>query len=122
LFSPVESFREFKYLKRLDPLWPVSVAAADVGHPLAQNKAPTWHRLNAQAWVFMQSQINGSHRQQTTVSSEVTTCDGSAPGLPVTAATPESLAGGSLTVRYASPGVLTATSGSADPNGPLTDP
>jgi hypothetical protein len=39
LFAPVESFREFKQLKQLDPLWPVEIAVADVGHPRAQNWA-----------------------------------------------------------------------------------
>ena len=42
LFPAVESFRIFKYLKRLDPSWPVEVALADVGHSRAQNKPETW--------------------------------------------------------------------------------
>ena len=80
LFPAVESFRMFKYLKRLDPRWPVEVALADVGHSRAQNKPETWHRLNAQAFQWLQSQINRSHEQQTTVSREPTVCDESAPG------------------------------------------
>ena len=40
LFPAVESFRMFKYLKRLDPRWPVELALADVGHSRAQNKPP----------------------------------------------------------------------------------
>ena len=74
LFPAVESFRMFKYLKRLDPRWPVEVALADVGHSRAQNKPDTWHRLNDQACQWLQSNIDRSHEQQTTVSSEATVC------------------------------------------------
>ncbi|HZU49730.1 MAG TPA: CocE/NonD family hydrolase, partial [Mycobacterium sp.] len=130
LFEPVESFRMFKYLKRLDPLWPVEVAVADVGHSLAQNKPDTWHRLNDQAWQFLQSQINGSHREQTTVSSEPTICSGE-PGQPsastpaddITATTPEGLSHGALTITYGGGShTLTNYTGFTDPNGPATDP
>src|SRR5215218_9595273 len=74
LFEAVESFRMFKYLKRRDPRWPVEVSLADVGHSRAQNKPAQWQRLNDRAWQWMQSQIQGSHEQETTVSSQVTTC------------------------------------------------
>jgi dienelactone hydrolase len=128
LFPALESFRMFKYLKRLDPRWPVAVEVADVGHSRGQNKPETWHRLNAQAFQFLQSNINGSHDQQTTVASQPTTCandgepdhnDGSAQRL--TSTTPEGLAHGRLTVGYPS-GALTSASGDGDPNGPATDP
>jgi predicted acyl esterase len=129
LFPPVESFRMFKLLKRLDSRWPVAVAIADVGHARAQNKPATWHRLNHQAWQFLQAQINGSHRQQTTVYSEPTTCanDGDADNdlnasHRLTATTPEGLGHGTLTVRYSRPGALNYAAGALDPNGASTDP
>ena len=62
LFEAVESFRMFKYLKRLDPRWPVEVALADVGHSRAQNKPETWQRLNDQAFQWLQSNINAKPR------------------------------------------------------------
>src|SRR2546423_3867087 len=74
LFPPVEAFRQFKYLKSLDRLWPVEVAVADVGHPRAQNPAFEWHPLNDRAWGFLKEQIHGSHRQQTTVLTMPTIC------------------------------------------------
>lgn len=130
LFEAVESFRMFKYLKRLDGLWPVSVAVADVGHSPAQNQPDTWHRLNNQAWQFLQSQINRSHRQQTTVSSQPTICTsepGQAPSTPaddITATTPEGLSAGKLTITYGGGNHTLANplSGGPDPNGPATDP
>jgi len=122
LFPPVESFRQYKYLKRLDPLWPVAVATADVGHPLAQNRPETWHSLNQQAWRFLASNIGGSHRQGTGVSSQPTTCGSAVSTASLTASTPEGLAAGTLSVQYLGPGSLTAASGAADPNGPATDP
>ncbi|HTD77311.1 MAG TPA: hypothetical protein VK898_06735, partial [Chloroflexota bacterium] len=121
LFPPVESFRQFKELKRLDPLWPVQVAVADVGHPRAQNPPPVWHELNQQAWQFLQAQIAGSHRQQTSVFSVRTRCSAGALES-VSAATPETLANGQLTVEYAASLLLTSAGGLADPNGPATDP
>jgi dienelactone hydrolase len=129
LFEAIESFRQFKYLKRLDPQWPVELALADVGHSRSQNKPETWRRLNAQAWQWLQSNINGSHDQQTTVSSEPTICaNDSAPGTRdaaaerVTATSPEGLSAGKLVIRYSQGGTLNHTSGAGDPNGPATDP
>lgn len=122
LFEAVESFRMFKYLKRLDPLWPVSVAVADVGHSRAQNRPATWRRLNNQAFQFLQANINGSRRRQTTVSSEPTVCGDATPGQAVSATTPEGLGPGRLTITYAGGGhALTNPLGVADPNGPATD-
>ena len=129
LFEAVESFRMFKYLKRLDPLWPVSVALGDVGHSRGQNKPDTWRRLNNQAFAFLQSNINGSHRRQTTVTSEPTICAGE-PDQPgdtsahqVTATTPEGLGHGALTITYGGgTHSLASPLGAADPNGPATDP
>lgn len=127
LFTAVESFREFKYLKALDHYWPVAVAVADVGHSRAQNKPDTWHRLNAQAWQFVQAQIPGSHRQQTTVYSEPTICAATGQtnltaAQQLTATTPEGLSAGTLTVHYASAGQTTNDSGLADQNDIATDP
>ena len=120
LFPAVESFRMFKYLKRLDPRWPVEVALADVGHSRAQNKPESWHRLNAQAFGWLQSHINGSHEQRTTVSSEPTLCSVDAPAERLTATTPEGLANGRLSISF--PGGTTVNdAGLADPNGPATD-
>src|SRR4051812_45905877 len=122
LFEAVESFRMFKALKRIDPLWPVEVAVADVGHSRAQNPPATWQRLNPRAFAFLQDQIRGSHRQSTTVTSESTVCgDGSAQE--VQASTPEALGPGTLTVTYGGGAhALANPLGAADPNGPAIDP
>jgi len=128
LFPPVEAFRQFKYLKSLDRLWPVEVAVADVGHPRAQNPAFEWHPLNDRAWGFLKEQINGSHRQQTTVLTMPTICPpaGDETGLVqhLTGRTPEELASGTLTVQYASPGRLrnTKATPTEDPDNLQTDP
>ncbi len=121
LFPAVESFRMFKLLKRLDPNWPVEVALADVGHSRAQNKPETWHRLNNQAFQWLQAHINGSHEQRTTVSSEVTLCGGSSPRQRLVGRTPEDLANGVLTLDYPTPGNSVSPLAAADPNGPGTD-
>jgi pimeloyl-ACP methyl ester carboxylesterase len=120
LFPAVESFRIFKYLKRLDSRWPVELALADVGHSRAQNKPDTWRQLNAQAFRWLESHIGGSHEQRTTVSSEATVCaDGGAKAHAV-GPTPEGLANGTLSIHY--PGGETVSPlGVADPNGPATD-
>jgi hypothetical protein len=125
LFEAVESFRQFKSLKRRDALWPVEVSLADVGHARAQNKSATWHRLNVQAWQFLSANVLGSHRQRTTVSSELTTCEGDTSQTAaqrVTATTPEGLSAGTLSISYASPGITDSEKGAADKNGPATDP
>src|SRR5829696_3525564 len=129
LFTAVESFRQFKYLKRLDPRWPVEVELASIGHARAQNKPATWRRLNNQAFQFVVAHIQGSHEQQTTVASEQTVCAND--GEPdnnlnaaqrLTAQTPEGLSSGRLSIQYARPDTLLWTSGLDDPNGPATDP
>ena len=104
LFEAIESFRMFKYLKGLDPRWPVAVGLGDVGHSRAQNKPSTWRSLNNQANQFLNAQISGSHRQQTTVFSEPTQCANNPDPGPdsatqqLTATTPEGLSNGSLNV------------------------
>ena len=125
----MESFRQFKYLKRLDPRWPVELMLADVGHPRAQSKKSTWRRLNDQAFQFLSAHIDGSHEQETTVSSEPTVCglggessEETAPSGRLTAQTPEELSAGFLRVEYRRGDALTSASGAGDPNGPASDP
>jgi hypothetical protein len=129
LFTPVESFRQFKYLKSLDPLWPVAVALADVGHPRAKNNPDTWHFLNDQAWQFLQSQINGSHDEQTNVMSQETVCGQPSPpgqqpapdpNQTMTARTPEALSQGTISIPFARGGMTNSTV--PDLNGPADDP
>jgi dienelactone hydrolase len=120
LFPAVESFRMFKYLKRLDPRWPVELALADVGHSRAQNKPHTWHRLNNQAFQWLQSNINGSHERRTTVSSEATVCSDEGGPARAVGTSPEGLANGTLSIHYPS-GTTVSPLGAADPNGPATD-
>jgi dienelactone hydrolase len=119
LFPAVESFRMFKYLKRLDSRWPVEVAVADVGHSRAQNKPGTWRRLNNQAFQWLQDNIGGSNEQRTSVTSEATVC-GDGPAQLVNAKTPEELATSRLALHYPSGGTVSPL-GAADPNGPATD-
>jgi hypothetical protein len=122
LFPAVEQFRQFKYLKRLDPLWPVEVHMADVGHPRAQNRPMTWQRLNESAFGFIQSHIPGSHREATTVTSEPSICgEDPAAAMRLTGSTPEGLAAGRLTID-APPGLLGPGSGTGDPDGIASDP
>jgi len=123
LFTPVESFRQFKYLKSLDSNWPVALALADVGHPRAKNNPDTWRFLNQQAWQFLQAQINGSHDQQTNVMSQQTVCGVSAtpdPNQTMTGRTPEDLSNGELSIAFASGG--STRFADPDPNGPADDP
>jgi len=129
LFPAVESFRQFKYLKRLNSRWPVEVALGDVGHSRAQNGADAWHYLNNQANQWLSSNIQGSTDQTTTVTSQQSTCpNDSDPSNNVTAndeltaTTPERLAAGTLTVNYGSPGALPPGGGTGDPDNGGTDP
>jgi predicted acyl esterase len=124
LFEAIESFRMFDYLKALNPLWPVEVAVADVGHSRAQNRPSQWQKLNEQAWQFLQANINGAHEQQTTVSSMPTLC-----GTPnadatmrLTGSTPQDLSAGTLSVAYTRGDEQTNESGLTDTDGPATDP
>jgi hypothetical protein len=91
-----------------------------VGHSRAQNKPDTWHRLNNQAFQWLQSNINGSHEQQTTVSSEATVCSDEGGPARAVGRTPEDLANGTLSIHYPS-GTTVSPLGVADPNGPATD-
>jgi hypothetical protein len=120
LFPAVESFRMFKYLKRLDPRWPVEVSLADVGHSRAQNKPETWHRLNNQAWQWLQSNIARSHEQSTTVSSEATVCGDHGAPQHLVGRSPEDLANGARTFQLG-PGGTQGDVALADQNGVATD-
>ncbi|MDQ6798499.1 MAG: acetylxylan esterase, partial [Actinomycetota bacterium] len=127
LFEAVESFRMFKYLKTLDPRWPVAVGVADVGHSRAQNKPATWHRLNNQANQFLFAQIAGSHQQQTTVFSEPTLCPNDPDSTKdltaaqqLTATTPEGLANGTLDVVGPAGSTVNPLS-AGDPDGLASD-
>jgi predicted acyl esterase len=129
LLGTVESFRQYKYLKRLDPKWPVALWVGDVGHSRAQNQPEDWHRANNQAWQFLQAQIGGSHQQSTTVTTEPTICENDAvrgnndgAAVELTASTPERLSAGRITVNYARGDTLTSTGRGVDPNGVATDP
>jgi hypothetical protein len=123
LFPPVESFRMYSFLKKLDPQWPVAVRVADIGHARAQNKPGTWHRLNTQAWTFLSDQMEHAHHATTTVASQVTDCTDNASPAPaeVRAASPAGLGLGTLTIAATRKAVLTPTSGTGDPDSARTD-
>ncbi|MEA2311680.1 MAG: type transport system ATP-binding protein, partial [Solirubrobacteraceae bacterium] len=123
LFEAIESFRMFDYLKGLNPHWPVEVAVADIGHSRAQNPPAQWKRLNAQAWEFLESNLNGAHERSTGVSSMPTLCgDASGDGgARLTGRTPADLASGTLHVGFTSGDTQTQASGADDPDGPATD-
>jgi hypothetical protein len=55
--------------------WPVKIAAADVGHPIAQNKAAVWSALNAEANAFLDHYLTGAVAPALNASAQVTTCD-----------------------------------------------
>jgi acetyl esterase/lipase len=57
--------------------WPVKLALADVGHPIAQNKAAVWSVLNAQANAFLDHYMMGAAPPALDASAQVTTCDAS---------------------------------------------
>ncbi len=128
LFTAVEVFRQYKYLKDLDRRWPVELELADVGHPRAENRPETWRRLNQRAFGFVQSHIGGSHDDITTVASHPTVCANAREGHPdpndpdqrLTAQTPEGLSEGKLSINYKTGGALTWFMG--DGNGASTDP
>lgn len=122
LFPAVETFRQFKYLKRLDRDWPIAGALGDIGHPRAQNKSGTWRFLNGQANSFLSSHIpTDESGGPTGITSEETVC-GPGIGERISAATPEQLGEGTLSVNYKRDGALTNESGAGDPNGAFTDP
>jgi dienelactone hydrolase len=127
LFTAVESFREYEYLKRLDRRWPVSIALGDVGNPNAENPAPVWRALNARSWQWLRGVLRRTSRKRgartSTVTSYPTACKPArvAPR-PLTAASPARLARGKLVVAYRAGALLTSSSGAGDRNGLASDP
>jgi dienelactone hydrolase len=132
LFQAVEPFRQFKYLKRLHPGWPMRIALADVGSAPAQNPAPEWRELNSQAWDFLATATDTPAASPTpasttepAVESYPTRCGaavGTPAGAPLTAGTPEGLSSGTLTAHYETGGSLTSATGAFDPDSLLTEP
>ena len=126
LFTAVESFRQFKYLKSLNPNWPVEVALADVGHPRAKNNPDTWRNLNNQAWNWLQSHIDPSGEEhETKVSSQQTVCEGRGredpndPNQNMTGRSPEALSAGKISATF---DAGATSSASLDPNQAADDP
>ena len=99
--------------------WPVKVAVADIGHPIAQNEADVWSGLNAQANAFLDHYLKGSPGPTLDSSGQVTTC-GAGSGTVYSAADWASLA--SHRVILASRQPQATTSAMADPTAALTDP
>src|SRR5205807_8617967 len=120
LFAPLESFRQFKELVRLDPNWPVQVGVANVGHPRAQNRAEDWQVLNGRAWDFLSAAISGDAPPGPNVFSLQTQCgSASTAGDEVSANSPEGLAAGELSATFGTPTAVSIVSptGVTDPNG-----
>jgi predicted acyl esterase len=99
--------------------WPVKVAVADVGHPIAQNKAAVWSVLNEQANAFLDHYLKGSVAAPLDASAQVTTCAADA-GTIYTNPDWAGLAPYRRTFTSTTPQLT--TSATADPIGPLTDP
>jgi acetyl esterase/lipase len=99
--------------------WPVKVAVADAGHPLAQNPANVWSRLNAEASAFLDHYLLGAAAPALDASAQVTTCDGT-DGTIYREPDWTGLAPYQVSFSSASPRVT--SSAAADPLGPLTDP
>jgi hypothetical protein len=121
LFTSVESFRQYRRLKSIDPRWPVVVALGDVGHSRARNPEGTWQRINSKANAFLHAHLGGSRGADSGIFSERSTCDEDTPGELAAARTPEELANGTFTAALA-PGTLAPGSGVGDPDGIATDP
>lgn len=99
--------------------WPVKVAVADVGHPIAQNTSTVWSDLNAQANTFLDHYLKGTPAPALDASARVTTCDASS------GATYQQVDWASLAPNRMSFGSTTAqatASATDQPAGPLTDP
>lgn len=117
LFSEVEEVSLVNKLRAHG--WPVKVAAADVGHPIAQNKATAWSALNAQANAFLDHYLKGAAAPALDASAQVTTCDAS---IGTTYEQPDWASLAPYRVSFASTSQQATVSGQADPAAPLTDP
>src|ERR1700682_6361746 len=99
--------------------WPVKVAVADVGHPIAQNKAAVWSVLNGQANVFLDHYLKSAPAPPLDSSGQVTKCSEGA-GTIYSATNWASLAPHRVTV--ASTTRQATTSSMPDPTAALADP
>ena len=99
--------------------WPVKIAVADVGHPIAQNKAAVWSGLNAQANAFLDHYLKGSPATALDASAQVTTCS-AATGAIYTSPNWAGLAPDR--VVFSASTTQATTSPTVDPIGPPTDP
>jgi len=99
--------------------WPVKVAVADIGHPIAQNKAGVWSGLNEQANAFLDHYLKGSPGAALDASAQVTTCTAGA-GTIYTKPDWASLAPDRMV--FSASTTQATTSATADPIGPPTDP
>jgi acetyl esterase/lipase len=99
--------------------WPVKVAVADVGHPIAQNKAAAWSGLNGQANAFLDHYLKGGPAPALDASAQVTTCADRA-GTTYTQADWAGLAPERVVLTSDTQQVT--TSATVDAIGPLTDP
>ncbi len=100
--------------------WPVKVAVADLGHPLAQKKASVWGVLNGEANAFLDHYLKDAAPSSLDSSAQVTKCDSSA-GTPYTKTDWASLAPYRLTLSSTTPGATTFAAGD-QPAGAFTDP
>ena len=99
--------------------WPVKVAVADIGHPIAQNKAAVWTALNAQANAFLDHYLKGSAAAALDSSGQVTTCTAAA-GVTYTQSDWVGLAPNRVALTSTTPQLT--TSATTDATSPLTDP
>jgi predicted acyl esterase len=99
--------------------WPVKVAVADVGHPIAQNKAVAWSALNAQANTFLDHYLKGADAPALDASAQVTTCDAT---VGTTYAQPDWASLAPYRVSFASTIPQATASATDQPAGPPADP
>jgi acetyl esterase/lipase len=99
--------------------WPVKVAVADVGHPIAQNKAAVWSVLNGQANAFLDHYLKGAPAPALDSTGQVTSCTAGAGAI---YSRPDWGSLAPYTVTVASTVTQATTSGTTDPTAALTDP
>jgi hypothetical protein len=75
LVSSVEATSLISKLKAADPLWPINLALADIGHT-GQNKLSDWDPIHQRLRAFLDQYLrSGSAAATSPVSARVTTCD-----------------------------------------------
>ena len=99
--------------------WPVKIAVADVGHPIAQNKAAVWSIVNTQANAFLDHYLKGAPDSSLDASAQVTTCSAGI-GTIYTGSDWAGLAPYRMTFASSIPQVTSSTTD--QPAGPLADP